>query len=86
MPWIPGLLQRLLHLVELERLDDRLDLLHLGETPHPRAAGRADPLPLWAARQDKRGRRSNSIGSAGSRHRAPAKGQTREATIAAPFK
>src|SRR5271169_3511789 len=29
-----GLLQRLLHFIELERLDDRLDLLHLGETPH----------------------------------------------------
>ena len=35
------LLQRLLHLVELERLDDRLDLLHFGETPRPRGCRRS---------------------------------------------
>src|SRR5271170_7932108 len=35
-----GLLQRFLHLVEFERLDDRLDLLHFGQTPHPRASRR----------------------------------------------
>src|ERR1700722_5690728 len=57
-----GLLQGLLHLVEFERLDDRLDLLHFGQTPHPRGVGRADPGPLLAARQSERGRRVNSIG------------------------
>src|SRR4029077_15718575 len=41
------LLQRLLHLVEFERLDDRFDLLHFGQTPHPRGVGRADPRPLF---------------------------------------
>src|SRR5271167_1722097 len=58
-----GLLQGLLHLVEFERLDDRLDLLHFGQTPHPRGVGRAAPGPLAAARPVARGRRVNSIGS-----------------------
>src|ERR1700684_1757842 len=58
-----GLLQRFLHLVEFERLDDRLDLLHFGQTSHPRRVCRADPTaPLWAL-QGERARRSNSIGS-----------------------
>ena len=43
------LLQRLLHLVELERLDDRLDLLHGGETPCP-----ARPRPS-RLRRERRG-------------------------------
>src|SRR6202034_2603261 len=51
-----GLLQRFLHLVEFERLDDRLDLLHFGKLLHPRGVGRADPKPLLAARQGERGR------------------------------
>src|SRR5271166_3754805 len=32
------LLQRLFHFIEFERLDDRLDLFHFFETPHPRVA------------------------------------------------
>src|SRR5271169_1774182 len=38
-------LERLFHFIELERLDDRLDLFHFFETPHPprRAADRFAP-------------------------------------------
>ncbi len=52
-PWLryrnsleAGLLQRLLHFVELERLDDRLDLFHVprySSSPRVRAAARAGP-------------------------------------------
>ena len=44
MPCKPDLLQRLLHLVELERLDDGLDLLHRVLTS--RAVRKRDPERL----------------------------------------
>src|ERR1700751_3663958 len=39
------LLQRLLHLIKLERLDDRLDLLHVPRDSSPRAWRRRSFLP-----------------------------------------
>ena len=49
MPLQADLVQRLLHLVQLERLDDRFDLLHLlsqlhAPTPAPSDEARACPL------------------------------------------
>src|SRR5579859_2098538 len=38
-------LQRLLHLIELERLDDRLDFLHCARSPGSAAGTRAEPSP-----------------------------------------
>src|SRR5271165_1058453 len=55
-------LQRFLYFVELERLDDRLDLFHFGETPHPRASRRRSASGL--GRESKSARAAvNSIGS-----------------------
>ena len=50
MPLDSRLLQRLLHLVELERLDDRLDLFHFGRELLVPRVGRADPPPPAARR------------------------------------
>src|SRR5271154_5388136 len=75
------LLQRLLHFIELERLDDRLDLFHFFETPHrPRcAADRFCPF-LGGGKPAPRAR--GSIASdRGSRHRAPVKGSALGRTL-----
>src|SRR6516162_7525724 len=48
-------LQRFLHFVELERLDDRLDLFHFFETPHPRASRRPIAPTVLAAKGSRRG-------------------------------
>ena len=66
-------LQGLLHLVELERLDDRFDLLHGPRASSSLQVGAADRMAFW-----RRGRASAAGGSIaseiGSRHRRPLNG------------